>query len=95
MNWHAAESGIRIQRKLKSGKEFPVGPYRMDGFSASETGGRGRGYEFHGCWTHGHNPSVCTFNRDRDGNVKFENSKKERELKRKKGKSTSERVTSI
>ena len=95
MNWRAAEDGVRIQHKLNSGKEFPVGPYRLDGFSASETGGRGRGYEFHGCWTHGHDPSVCTFNRDRDGNVKFDVSVATRKLQERKRIKTEEREAYI
>ena len=71
LNWCMSEEGIHIQHKLNSGKEFPVGPYKLDGFAAAKTvGGKPHGYEFHGCWTHGHDPTICLFNRDKDGNPK-------------------------
>ena len=77
LNWRSETDGVHIQHKLNSGKEFPVGPYLLDGFASvtTETGEmKSRGYEFNGCWTHGHDPAVCGFNRDIDGTPKFSTS---------------------
>ena len=53
----AATENIVIQHKLLSGVEFPVGPYYLDGYSTC--GNVRRGYEFNGCFYHGHDPSEC------------------------------------
>ena len=99
MNWLIASEGHHIQHKLNSGKEFPVGPYLLDGFSHSQGGSiniqKSRGYEFYGCWTHGHDPSVCRFNRDYEGNPKFNVSEETRKSQEKKRKYTSERESYI
>ena len=58
MEYVAKKEGITIQHKLRSGVEFPVGPYRLDGYSTD--GVKRKGYEFHGCYFHGHDPLVCT-----------------------------------
>ena len=63
MNWLMnSNDGLFIQHKLNSGKEFPVGPYRLDGYST--TGNRRSAFEFNGCWTPAHNLEECTFERN-------------------------------
>ena len=93
MNWRMTQDGVHIQHKMNSGKEFPVGPFRLDGYAAGDvaTGETPRGYEFHGCWTHGHDPALCGFNRDSYGNVKFNVTEKSRLEQAKKRKDTEER----
>ena len=94
LNWMAVQDGLDIQHKLNSGKEFPVGPYRLDGFATS-VNDKGEsvshGYEFHGCWTHGHDPELCSFNREVDGSIKFSKNQKTIELQKKKRKATYQR----
>ena len=63
MNWlMKCNEGLHIQHKLNSGQEFPVGPYRLDGYSTS--GNRKQAYEFNGCFTHGHSKEECKFKRN-------------------------------
>ena len=94
LNWIAKKEGIIIQHKLNSGKEFPVGPYLLDGFSVAKNA-KGepisKGYEFHGCWTHGHDPEKCGFNRDVEGNPKFSTTDRTIEMQKRKRKATLER----
>ena len=107
LNWRAVEDGVHIQHKMNSGKEFPVGPYRLDGFAAvpaeaattstttDSDGVKPRGYEFHGCWTHGHDPALCSFNRDEAGNPKYTVSEETKKTQEKKRKATQERESYI
>ena len=90
MNWLMKEEGIHIQHKMNSSNEFPVGPYKLDGFGIGRDG-KPHGYEFHGCWTHGHDPEICKFNRDILGNPKTSVSEKTKQNQTKKRKSTAER----
>ena len=87
MEYVAKQEGIKIQHKLRSGMEFPVGPYRLDGYSTD--GGKRRGFEFNGCYYHGHDPSLCTF-------LKYDTmSEKTKQLMEKRRKNTSERASFI
>ena len=92
LNWRMIQDGVHIQHKMNTGKEFPVGPYKLDGFSpATQDGKKSRGYEFHGCWTHGHDPEICSFNRDKKGDVKYTVNQKTKEGQEKKRAATKER----
>ena len=90
MNWIMQQEGIFIQHKMNSSNEFPVGPYKLDGFAIGRNG-KPRGFEFNGCWTHGHDPSECGFNKDIFGNPKSHVSEKTKEFQCKKEKATKER----
>ena len=90
MNWLMKEEGIFIQHKMNSPKEFPVGPYKLDGFCVGKNG-KPRGFEFHGCWTHGHDPKICKFNKDFLGNPKTSVSEKTKQNQSKKNQATAER----
>ena len=63
MNWlMKSNDGLHIQHKLNSPNEFPVGPYKLDGYSTS--GNRKHAFEYNGCYTHGHDPEHCKFRRN-------------------------------
>ena len=64
LNWVSKSQGIYIQHKMNTGQEFPVGPYKLDGYAV--VGNRKIALEFDGCWTHGHSPDVCGFRKDRE-----------------------------
>ena len=64
LNWIAKSEGIQIQHKLNSSKEFPVGPYKLDGYAVQDN--VEYCFEFNGCFTHGHPPEVCGFRKNRE-----------------------------
>ena len=57
MEYIAETEHIKIQHKLLAGVEFTVGPYYLDGYSTCK--GVRRGFEYNGCFYHGHDSSVC------------------------------------
>ena len=87
MEYVSKQQGIQIQHKLRAGMEFPVGPYRLDGYCID--GDVRRGFEFNGCYYHGHDPSECTF-------LKYDTMSEEtKRLMEKRRKHTAERAVFI